>query len=34
MGKKDQSQKQNFLDVTIMKTSARKYEFKIHKKMQ
>ena len=32
MGKKDQSQKLNFLDVTITNTGAGKYEFKIHRK--
>ena len=32
MGKKDQTQKLNFSDVTIINTGARKYEFKIHRK--
>ena len=30
--KEDQSQKRNFLDVTIINTGAGKYEFKIHRK--
>ena len=32
--KEDQSRKLSFLDVTIIKTGAGKYEFKIHQKMQ
>ena len=32
MEKEDQSQKLNFLDVTIINTGAGKYEFKIHRK--
>ena len=32
MEKEDQSQKLNFLDVTIISTCARKYEFKIYRK--
>ena len=32
MKKEDQSQKLNFLDVTIINTGAGKYEFKIHRK--
>ena len=32
MEKEGQSQKLNFLDVTIINTSAGKYEFKIHRK--
>ena len=32
MEKKDQSQKLNFLDVTITNTGAGKCEFKIHRK--
>ena len=32
MEEEDQSRKLNFLDVTIIKTGTRKYEFKIHRK--
>ena len=32
MEKEDQSRKLNFLDVTIINTGARKYEFNIHRK--
>ena len=32
MEKEDQSQKLNFLDVTIINTGAGKYEFKMHRK--
>ena len=32
MEKEDQSQKPNFLDVTIKNTGAGKYDFKIHRK--
>ena len=32
MEKDDQSQKLNFLDVTIINTGAGKYEFNIHRK--
>ena len=32
MEKEDQSRKLNFLDVTIISTGVRKYEFKIYRK--
>ena len=32
MQKEDQSQKLNFLDVTVINTGTGKYEFKIHRK--
>ena len=32
MKKEDQSRKVNFLNVTILKTGAGKYEIKIHRK--
>ena len=33
MEKEDQSRKLNFLDVTIINTGVRKYEFKINRKI-